>query len=378
MNIAILTQSLNDNYGCILQNYALQKVLKDAGHNVVTIRRENKVPFSLAFRNFIAIVIRVLHVKATCTYSYSEIRQIRIKFLYFIKKYIKESPKKIYSSDGLYCDFLKEKYDAYIVGSDQVWRLGCSPCIDDYFLSFLPQRSKVKRLAYAASFGTDNWEFNDTITNLAKEFIQIFDLVTVREKSAVNLCSKYLNYNNAHFVLDPTMLLDKSDYEHLIENEKEDPSEGNLFCYILDMNIVKKETISEIEKQTAKKSFSVCPNHTIEERQKGFNLDDYVLPSITKWLRAFVDSDYVVTDSFHGTVFSIIFNIPFVVFGNEHRGNARFESLLELFQLSDRLTTSKEDALKIIQQPIDWNKVNTIREEMRTQSISLLLNALKR
>ena len=275
-------------------------------------------------------------------------------------------------------DFKKNNYDAYIIGSDQVWRLGYSPCIFDYFLSFLPSSYKVKRIAYAASFGTDNWEFSRKVTNLVKKYIYKFDLITVREKSAVKLCEEYLNYDKAEFVLDPTMLLEKEDYERLIINENEKISKGNIFCYILDKNDMILDTISEVEKYTGKIAFEISPKHSIEERQMGFNSDDYVLPSITKWLRAFMDADYVITDSFHGTVFSLVFNKPFVVFGNKHRGNARFISLLETFRLKDRLILSKDNALKVFKQPINWNKVNVIREEMKEKSTVLLFKNLEK
>ena len=124
--------------------------------------------------------------------------------------------------------------------------------------------------------------------------------------------------------------------------------------------------------------FCVLPKKQAENRTKDDikkHIEDCIYPPVTKWLRAFMDAEMIICDSFHGCVFSIIFNKPFWVIGNEKRGNARFDSLLKTFGLQERLISMADNI--DIEMPIDWNKVNMILTEKRNFSKSLLINALK-
>ena len=106
-------------------------------------------------------------------------------------------------------------------------------------------------------------------------------------------------------------------------------------------------------------------------------LEDCVFPSVTAWLRAFMDAEMVITDSFHGWVFSIIFNKPFWVIGNEERGLARFNSLLSMFELRNRLI--KADRIPSdLSVPIDWNKVNATRKYWQEKSSNFLKTHLNK
>ena len=109
----------------------------------------------------------------------------------------------------------------------------------------------------------------------------------------------------------------------------------------------------------------------------GAPLEERIQQPVEKWLRAFYDAEFVITDSFHACVFSIIFNKPFIVYGNKERGYARFDSLLKIFGLEERIATSLNDIDKIINKPIDWNNVNSIHTEWKENSISFLINNLK-
>jgi exopolysaccharide biosynthesis predicted pyruvyltransferase EpsI len=239
-------------------------------------------------------------------------------------------------------------------------------------LDFLSQNDNVKRIAYAASFGVDDWEFSEEDTNVCRNLLQKFDAVSVRENSAVLLCEKYLNRADVMHVLDPTMLLDKEDYIHLVEKENEPKSLGNLFCYILDEDEKKNEIIKTIAKQTNAVPFTQMPKCRISQENLKDRLEDCVYPTVTAWLRAFMDAEMVVTDSFHGCVFSIIFNKPFIVYGNKGRGMARFHSLLSIFGLENRLITNSEDALRVINEPINWETVNVKKKEWQEKSLNFL------
>ena len=237
-----------------------------------------------------------------------------------------------------------------------------------FLLDFAEANKDVKKIAYAASFGVDKWEFSDEETKIAKHLLPLFDAVSVREDSGVTLCENYLGVQAEH-VLDPTMLLDKEDYISLIKAECEPQSEGNLFTYILDSSEHKQKIVDNLADKLKLKPFEVQPKykHPSKDNIKK-NIEDCVYPAVTKWLRAFYDAKFVVTDSFHGCVFSIIFNKPFIAIGNKDRGLARFKSLLSLYRLENRLNNVNPDSLDII----DWSFVNNSRTNFKEKSLHFL------
>lgn len=365
MKIGILTQPLMRNYGGILQAYALQRVLQQMGHDVWLVQRwRNNHSFYMWCRTHISNFIKTFlgrekvrfESRAEENYKYSETKR-------FVQQYIVPKTEFIYSSKATYKDYLKRHYDAYVVGSDQVWRPCYSPCQEDFFLNFLPSQATVRRIAYAASFGTDEWEYSANLENKCARLLARFDGVSVRERGGISLCKTYLKREDVLHVLDPTLLLDRKDYEKLVVDSDTPKSKGNLFYYVLDNSSQLSHLQQEVAVGLQAVPFSVLPD-----------TQDDKLPSPLQWLRAFMDADYVLTDSFHGTVFSIIFNRPFVVIGNESRGQARFHSLLSLFGLEDRLITSLQsnEIVNKMSNPIDWDKVHIVLNKQRTVSINYL------
>jgi len=379
MKIGILTQPLQNNYGGILQAWALQNVLKQMGHNPIMIqfcRMEHYHSFEMrlqCIKRFIWNCVKVVEGRQW----YSLPNQVQTSYIrkntkYFVDKYITPISHLIVSPSQLkaYCD--SEKFDAYIVGSDQVWRPMYSPKISNFFLDFTDDW-KVKRIAYAASFGTDQWELSATDTKECAKLAQKFYAISVREDSGIRLCKEHLGVDVIQ-VLDPTLLLDKEDYIQLIDKENEPRHTGNLFCYILDNTPKKQETIQNFAKEKGLVPFTTMPPKRFTQENFKTNADDCVFPRVTEWLRSFMDAEFVVTDSFHGCVFSIIFNKPFVALGNESRGQARFLSLLKIFNLEDRLCFSEEEILKTSSKTIDWIKVNNKITEWKELSFDFLKN----
>ena len=133
-------------------------------------------------------------------------------------------------------NLLNEKdFDAIIVGSDQVWRTCYNPQIENAFLDFAKEWKHVRRIAYAPSFGIDEWEYSEEQTQKCRQLVQKFDAVSVREVSGVKLCREYLGVEAKH-VLDPTMLLDKEDYLYLISRAEVVRHSNTLLQYVLDKN----------------------------------------------------------------------------------------------------------------------------------------------
>lgn len=377
MKIGILTQPLQPNYGALLQNYALQQVLIHEGHDVETI--DWKVPTTMRvkialFRRYVFSMLFPKYFQYLYLPSKKEEQMIRMNINSFVDTNIKHT-NTIYSKNGFYKQGIMGKYDAYIVGSDQCWRPCYNPFLLSMFLDF-EKRTEVKRLAYAASFGTGHWEYTPKMTKKCATLAQMFDFISVREDSGVKLCHDYLGVDAFH-VLDPTMLLSKEDYINLIKHEP--ASAGRLLNYILDPNPLKSAFIQRIAEATSLKSFQILPKYYGETRTKEDikkHIEDCIYPGVTTWLRAFMDSEMTIVDSFHGMVFSIIFNKPFWVIGNEQRGMSRFTSLLKVFQLENRLLNIDNLNDIDINQAIDWNNVNAILEYKRSESKSLLTKQL--
>lgn len=226
-------------------------------------------------------------------------------------------------------------YDAIVVGSDQVWRylyatIMCGS-FDKAFLNFTAGWN-IKRIAYAPSFGLDTWEAPQELIPVISSLLKKFDAVSVRELSGVKLCEEVLGVQAEH-VVDPTLLLTHDDYERLIAMADTVEPEGNLMCYVLDETAEKTELI-----ETLAGRFGLTPFRTNSKvAQITAPLVERVQPPVEQWLRSFRDAKMVITDSFHASVFSILFGKPFIVTGNPGRGIARLQSLLGMLGLEEHL-----------------------------------------
>ena len=283
----------------------------------------------------------------------------------FVDKHISPRTRPLYSTKDLK-EAADTRFDAVIVGSDQVWRPDYVPDIENFFLTFLS--GDPKRIAYAASFGTANPIYSDKERKVCGKGFEQFDLVTVREVSAIKVIKDFgWKYRKSPMqVLDPTMLLPRKHYESLIKTEAS-KIKGEMLCYVLDSDDYKQKLIEDVCTKNGLK-----PVHFLEKdvwKKPGF-----VLPSIESWLAAFRDAEFVVTDSFHGTVFSIIFNKPFVTCVNAVRGADRFDSLLSQFGLTDCLYFNDKKYSPMV---FDWPNVNSILERKKKESFNLLRNELK-
>ena len=380
MKILILTQPLHTNYGGLLQAYALQQILKGMGHDVVTDRLGvvQKLPLWNRALRFLYHATQFYILKNYRYYPYRYLffsfnkeskakRSIAINAERFVNIHIDTIDLFIRSNENVINTV--RQFDAIVVGSDQVWRATMSD-IPTYFLSFT-KAINVQRIAYAASFGTDDLnEYSKMDMKIASESIRLFDAISVREESGVHLCRDYFKIDAVH-VLDPTMLLSKDDYLKLIEGEDSSCSADVLLTYILDRVQEKNEIINKIGNALHLTSYENGPvkyfSNIIEN-----NVSECIFPSVSRWLAGFRDAQFVVTDSFHGTVFSIIFNKPFVAILNSERGASRFISLLSILGLENRLISTGGEVSEEHLRPIDYTEVNRILDDWKRQSINYI------
>ncbi|MFC3679564.1 polysaccharide pyruvyl transferase family protein [Bacterioplanoides pacificum] len=345
MKIAIMTQPLGQNYGGMMQAWALQQVLKRQGHEVITIDRQPD-QFGFLYRTArlgYRLAMKMLGKRKVPLNLEKDYSYILSNTKSFIANNIVMS-EPIDSTVKLKAHFERERYDAVVVGSDQTWRPKYSPNIENFFLDFL-EGIKIKRIAYASSFGVDDWEFNREQTIRCAELAKLFDAISVREDSGVELCRQYLGVDAQH-VLDPTLLLNSNEYEQLIGAERLKEKNEGIFTYFLDKTPEKLAIAEQASKETGEKLFSCQAQSSVSDNHD-VNLADLVMPDPRDWLAGFANAKYVLTDSFHGMVFSIVFNKPFYVIPNESRGVSRFDSLLNLIGLNSRKIISNVDDPKL-------------------------------
>lgn len=376
MKIGILTLPLHTNYGGILQAYALQTVLERMGHKVVVFDTPNeyslpplwKLPLCFAKR----IVMKCLG-KSQKIFLERHLNHERRVISQYIQPFVDTNiHRKVIRS---FKELNATDYDAIVVGSDQVWRvIYFTPMwfhqpIDNAFLAFA-ENWNVKKLVYAASFGTDEWEYTDEETLRCKELIGKFNAISLREEGGVELCRKYFNVMVQH-ALDPTMLLSVDDYMALFRKCNTSKSQGNLLVYVLDETSELSELVNDIVTEKHLVPFSVNNPYEADENKP---LEDRIKPSVETWLRGFFDAELIVTDSFHACVFSIIFKKQFIVVGNKSRGMSRFESLLKMFGLEDRLVNGCDDFLKL--STINYDLVYEKYRVLKDMSYSFLKDNL--
>lgn len=357
MKIAIVTQPLYANYGGILQNYALQQVLKKMGHEPVTLDYMPSLPLwrycLYAGKTFLCALIPS---KRHPLKPYHHFLQRPEALKHFVDMHITHT-KTIASYSAR--QLAMYGIEAIVVGSDQVWRYKYNnEIIDDKFLAFA-KGIGCRKIAYAASFGVDKWDYPDEVTARVKGLIKQFNAVSVRETSAAVLCRNNLGVE-APVVLDPSLLLTREDYLPFCASMQ--VSAGPYMAsYVLDDDKRKQEMINCFAKE---KGLSV---------KKMTVSDDGC--SIEEWLSTIKNAEYVITDSFHGSVFSILFGKQFYTFDNKGRGADRFYTLFSALGLMSRLLddsiTSFPDGI------IDYTIVSTMLDPMREKSVEFLKCVLK-
>ena len=348
MKIGILTFYWSkDNYGQLLQAFALQKFLKNKGHEAFLIRYnfESKIKQNPLWKR----CYKALHpIKL---YNFLKRRMTRKKiqaerlqhdrhFDDFRKNYFSFSANEYYSFNELKQN--PPEADFYIVGSDQVWNPNCAGGMDApwfenilkaYFLGF--GNPQTKKLSYAASWGIK--ELNPKIAHKIQPLLKEFSYVSVRENSGIALCEQ-CGFKNAEWVIDPTMLLKAKDYKDLYTSEnfpKQD--KPFLLLYMLantcDFDIKKA---FDFAKQKNLEVVYVTGNGVLDTNKKTF-------ATIPEWLYLVDNAKYVITNSFHCGVFSTIFNTKYAIVplsGNVGGMNARFDSLFERAGIESRYLDS--------------------------------------
>lgn len=375
MKIGIITLTPHTNYGGILQAYALQTILERMGNKAEVIGAPILMPHLPVWRRILSITKRLfLHyilgrknvaidrVKE----DYNRAISSRVFTRQFVDKYI--HIRKISSLQ----EIGKNDYDAFVVGSDQIWRTEYNQQwegqnVDDVYLGFT-KGWNIRRVAYAASFGIDKVELKGRDLKICKESISQLNAISVREESGINLCREIFGVK-AVVMPDPTLLLSMNDYIKFIPDINKANKSSMLLSYILDDNPEKTRLRDKIAEEKGLKI-----NITNKSAYKDENGLYPPQPPVEYWLKAFAECDYVITDSFHACVFSIIFHKQFTVIANKERGLSRFQTLLKMFGLEHRMIFYPAEFQTL--PDIDYAKVDVILSKKRITANKFLYKYL--
>lgn len=345
--VGILTLHYGLNYGGVLQTYATKEILSSLGYSPIIIDR---IP---------AIFGKSYPFKRAFIHPFTQ-----HAFFAFRKNELRPISKPIFSPSELSTFITDSKLYGIVVGSDQVWRKGVFSVEGDYFL-IKEQNIPIKKIAFAASMGIGKWEYNEEETQEITSSLKRFDGISVRETESVGLLKSNCDMDATN-VADPTIIANPSIYDKLIGKSKTN-CKGKLVTYILDWSDTKKEVINSISKSLNLEVHDILKrDYTKRSTIKRIISPS---PSVYDWVGSIKSADYVITDSFHGTAFSLIFNKQFTTIGNPERGMARFNSLLGQVGLTNRITTGKET---IETNDIDYSIVNHSIDDLRKTGINFL------
>ncbi len=369
MKIAIITLPLHTNYVGILQAYALKTVLESQGHEATVLDLKDKMPAPKGLKAPFVYLRRALKgVEVFREKRYKrELPILAAETGIFVEGEVRPRMIDSYSKIG------EGEYDAFVVGSDQVWRPLYFHPIEDAFLAFTRDWD-VRRVAYAASFGTDKLEYEYMQLEECSRLLARFDGVSVREDSAVGHCSEWFDYEDAAHVLDPVMLLDSGVYSGMASSAGSHPAGGRIITYILDASDEKRHVVDFMVWVSGMEVHDVSVHPYVNDRP----VHERVVPSVERWLAAFADAEFIVTDSFHGCVLAILLHKRFIAVGNSRRGMARLNSLLTMFGLDMRLVQGidpEDDGEFFLSEP-DWEAVDKVLEEKRIESVEFLKKSL--
>lgn len=365
MRIRIITCHDVYNFGASLQAYALQEYLRSAGH-IVEIIDYKPDYLSRHFRltaienpQYDKCIIKFLYLLAKLPGRLYALKR-KASFDRFTKSYLLLTKRQFHSNEELKED--KSDIDAYIAGSDQIWNTYFNNGRDSaFYLDFVP-KGKIK-ISYAASFATA--DIIPQYREFVRKMLDRFDMVTVREKKSLPLLYS-LGRTDAIAVCDPVFLLDDSSWQVLIKGYKKYPEK-----YMLVYDSEKSDTLKQVALEIAKNLQLKIYN--VSTAKLGYADKNLRNSSPLDFLNLIIQAQYVISNSFHASAFSILFHKQFCVVNRTEKINIRMESLLSDYNLSDRLVANFSSQLLT---PIDYQLIDSMLEENVKKSKLFLSSVL--
>lgn len=371
--IGILTFHKSINYGSVLQCWALKDLLASRGYSVEVIDYEPKAYNRLYGVYLKGKVKHNLNVAPVAKY----IRRQQEGFAAFRNNTLNLSPEKYFYDSDL---SLLDKYDVIVCGSDQIWNLAADDCDPIYFL---PVKTRGRKVAYAISSNDTNYDEPEATDEL-RSWILDFDYLSEREETGAEKLEKFLGYKKrVDTNLDPTLLHVKADFDRIASSRIE--KEPYIFLYNVWSGRDGFEAARRLSKRLHMPVYTGFMSRTfkglIKAGVKGIRVEkNYTSPS--DYLSLIKYADWVVTDSFHGTAFSLIFEKKFITVNSRNtdgslKNDRRLLNILGEVGLADRyIPVSEVDRFDLIKD-IDYGRVTSKRMEVANESIGRLINAIE-
>ncbi|MFE5407270.1 polysaccharide pyruvyl transferase family protein [Microbacterium sp. NPDC056569] len=362
----------NGNYGGILQAYALQRTLRDMGHSVSTDVSSKPTALGSVYRAAIPVKRAALK-RPLLARELDDL--INDRLLRFVSDHIQTV--RLFGATARARASVIRDFDLFVTGSDQVWRPNYGS-VASYMFDFLGSgRLSRPRISYAASFGVnESSEFDPAMRTSTAELAARFAAISVREADGVRVAEELWGVRAAQHV-DPTLLISRDDYSQLADAAPPVAPPPYLATYVLDADPKLERAISNASSVTQLPAIPLNRPKPPSVAQYIQAPENYSKISIETWLRGIRDAEFLITDSFHGCVFAVMFEVPFAVVPNSSRGRSRFDSLLGMFGLEDRILDLDSEMVaqlsKLATSQIDWASVRTIIARERVRSNDYLL-----
>ncbi|BAP55941.1 polysaccharide pyruvyl transferase [Thioploca ingrica] len=369
MKIALITIHWCNNYGAVLQTFATQKILSQYGEveiiNYFNPRFQYEfdlIRFNLSIQGIKMMIHDILRLK-------DRNKGIK-KFKNFIESNIKLS--KLLTQHDIQTGATND-FDVYVCGSDQIWNpsiISKDGELDPiYFLSFA--KKPAKKISYASSMG-QHYRLTDFEKAKVKDLLKDFTTISVRESDAQEMLSQLLERKVFH-VLDPTLLLSKEEWFEALQLDKNYRSqkEDYILVYRRSKTPLLKKAVEFVVNQVGKKVVIIDQAFKLHTKAY-FHIRD---AGPIEFIELFANARWVITDSFHGTCFSINFKKPFVAVCPAWYGGNRVESLLNLFGLKDRFINDEKDIYKL-NVDLNYDSLEKQLQEERAKSIKVLSSSI--
>lgn len=359
--IGILTLPLGDNYGGVLQAVALYSHLVKMGHDVTLLHKQRNTQPLPPLTRFGRFLLENVPGQNRKGYRHRNLR--RRSHAGFLRRHVSKQSRPLATAAEVGEYASANGLDAIVAGSDQIWRMAYIDKINytAFFLDF-PKPRGFRKVAYAASFGVERWEAPTIAFDVAR-MLADFDAVSVRESSGLEICRNLFGRGDVTLALDPTLLVDPLLYRPFVRRPA-GVEDGAFLTYILDRSLISLRAVKKLTDHVGKGK----PVYQAIDGHRPYTMEE--------WLGLFWSAGFIATDSFHGMVFSIIFQKPFIVFSNPSRGATRTDSLARLLGVSHRVLRPGDNVMSAIEQPIDYAEVARRLQPLREASHSFLEKTL--
>lgn len=377
MKKVAIVSAINTNYGTLLQAYAMQTELKKIGIDTEILYYTSN-PIKQFYRifnlKFLITKLKAVNVKMTAKCKYPDIyKKLRLRDNVFMSFRKNNLVMTSHISDKKELSMMIKNYRGVVLGSDQVWNPQNLE-MDYYTLNFVPD--DIPKVAYAPSFGVS--EIPKQQIKRTQSYLNRIQHISVRETAGKQIIQK-ITGRNVPVVCDPTALLTSEQWDQL--KSKKQYTEGKyIFCYFLGSNMQYRDFANRMAENSGLPIIAI--QHMDEFVKGDLNFADIVPYDVdpSDFINLVANAELVLTDSFHGMMFSVYYRRNFFVFnydsGKRASVNSRIDSIMNYLDIDDRRLYGTEDVTDCLERTIDWDKIHSQLDGFRHASEEYLLNAL--